>query len=77
MEKCHLTYVSLITRDSANNFTTRDFVTDKTMPELYELVNNYKPDIIWSDGANGPDSYWKAPEFIAWLYNDSPVKVIA
>lgn len=64
----------LYRQDGANNFTTRDFVVDKTMPELYELVNNYRPDIIWSDGANGPDEYWKAPEFIAWLYNDSPVK---
>ncbi|XP_039251545.2 alpha-L-fucosidase-like [Styela clava] len=61
-------------QDKDNNFTTRDFVLDKTMPELYELVNNYKPDVIWSDGSNGPDDYWRAAEFIAWLYNDSPVK---
>ncbi len=33
--------------DKASNWTKQDFVSSKTMPELYELVNRYKPELIW------------------------------
>ncbi|KAG1673191.1 Alpha-L-fucosidase [Nymphon striatum] len=60
--------------DKKNNFKTQQYVIQKAMPELYELVNTYKPDLIWSDGDAGPPSYWNSTNFLAWLYNDSPVK---
>ncbi|WAR31295.1 FUCO-like protein [Mya arenaria] len=52
--------------DQKNGFQTRNFP---------QLVNNYRPDVIWSDGSwLAADTYWQSPEFLAWLYNDSPVK---
>ena len=41
------------------------------------MVNNYQPDVIWADGDWGPgmdENYYKSKEFLAWLYNESPVK---
>ncbi|XP_055979086.1 tissue alpha-L-fucosidase [Sorex fumeus] len=61
--------------DKKNNFKTQFFVKEKTMPELYDLVIRYRPDLIWSDGDwESTDSYWNSTGFLAWLYNDSPVK---
>ncbi|KAL5013416.1 hypothetical protein ScPMuIL_007686 [Solemya velum] len=64
----------LYLQDKSRNFTTRDFVKMKTMPELMEIVNAYHPEVIWSDGDwEAPAEYWQSQEFLAWLYNDSPV----
>ncbi|KAL5021237.1 hypothetical protein ScPMuIL_000392 [Solemya velum] len=65
----------LYLEDEANQYKTQKFVWGKTMPELYDLVNTYKPDLIWSDGAwMAKDIYWNSTNFLAWLFNDSPVK---
>jgi alpha-L-fucosidase len=51
------------------------FVDEHFLPQVKDLVNSYKPDILWADGDWEIDaSEWKAPELIAWLYNESPVK---
>lgn len=51
------------------------YVSEHMMPQLKDLVVRYKPDIIWPDGEwEHSSDEWKSREFLAWLYNESPVK---
>lgn len=51
------------------------YVSQHMLPQLKELVLKYQPDIIWPDGEwEHPSATWKSEEFLAWLYNESPVK---
>ena len=46
-------------------------------PQLYDLVNTYKPDYLWTDGDwEAKDSYWKSKEFLSWLFNERYSHVI-
>ncbi|CAL4115880.1 unnamed protein product, partial [Meganyctiphanes norvegica] len=66
---------SMYLEDKSNNFSTQDFVFRKTLPELYEIVNAYEPEVIFSDGDwEAPDTYWNSTTFLVWLFNESPVK---
>jgi alpha-L-fucosidase len=43
-------------------------------PQFKDLVTRYSPSIIFSDGEwEVPSEQWRAPELLAWLFNDSPV----
>lgn len=40
-------------------------------PQIYDLVNKYKPDVLWADGDwEASSDYWMSKDFLAWLYND-------
>ncbi|XP_065658385.1 tissue alpha-L-fucosidase isoform X2 [Hydra vulgaris] len=61
--------------DKKNDFKTQEFVKRKIMPQLYDLVHKYEPLYIWSDGDwEAKSDYWNSAKFLAWLYNESPVK---
>lgn len=61
--------------DKASGWETQSFPRAKALPELVEIVERYHPDIVWSDGEwEAPDTYWNSTSFLAWLYNDSPVR---
>ncbi|KAI6210728.1 Alpha-L-fucosidase [Aphelenchoides besseyi] len=54
---------------------TANYPTQISLPQMYEIVNKYQPEVLWSDGDwEQPPEYWKSQEFLAWLFNDSPVK---
>ncbi|XP_017773781.1 PREDICTED: alpha-L-fucosidase [Nicrophorus vespilloides] len=61
--------------DRRSNFTRKTFVDRKIIPEMKELIEKYRPDVLWSDGDwEAYDDYWKSTEFLAWVYNESPVQ---
>jgi alpha-L-fucosidase len=51
------------------------FVEQHTWPQMKELINTYQPDVFWTDGDwDATAEEWKSQQFLAWLYNESPVK---
>ncbi|MEJ0085065.1 MAG: alpha-L-fucosidase [Pseudomonadota bacterium] len=50
------------------------YVTRHLFPQFKDLVTRYSPTVIFSDGEWSLDSArWRAPELLAWLFNESPV----
>lgn len=51
------------------------YIDTHMWPQLKELVTLYEPDIVWPDGEwDFGSETWKSEEFLAWLYNESPVR---
>lgn len=51
------------------------FAAEHTWPQMKDLINNYQPDVFWTDGDwDASDEVWKSKEFLTWLYNESVVK---
>lgn len=56
------------------NESTQNFVDHKILPELQEIVEKYKPEVVWSDGDwEMSDTYWKSTEFLTWLFTNTSV----
>jgi alpha-L-fucosidase len=50
------------------------YVEHHMLPQMRDLVNRYQPDVLWTDGEWDHESpRWRAEEFLAWLFNESPV----
>jgi alpha-L-fucosidase len=51
------------------------YVSEHMMPQFKDVVTRYKPSIIFSDGEwEQTSAFWRSPELLAWLLNESPVK---
>jgi len=50
------------------------YINHHMLPQMKDLVTRYEPDIFWPDGEwDHRSETWKSAEFLAWLYNESPV----
>jgi alpha-L-fucosidase len=50
------------------------YIRRHMIPQFKDLVTRYQPSVIFSDGEwDLPSEQWRAPELLAWLFNDSPV----
>jgi alpha-L-fucosidase len=55
--------------------TLTEYIDQHMFPQMKDLVTTYKPDIFWTDGEwDYPSEQLRSTEFLAWLYNESPVK---
>lgn len=51
------------------------YVDQHMLPQMKDLVLRYEPAIVWPDGEwEHPSETWRSTEFLAWLFNESPVK---
>jgi alpha-L-fucosidase len=51
------------------------YVDEHMLPQMKEVVSRYKPAVIFADGEwDMPPEKWRSTEFLAWLYNESPVR---
>lgn len=51
------------------------YVEQHMLPQLRDLVERYQPALIFADGEwEHPSELWRSPEFLAWLFNESPVR---
>lgn len=68
--------------DDVEAFEETTIYTDTIVwPDVEYLVENYEPSVLWFDGDQDiirqyfpSTNYWKTPQLLAWLYNESPVK---
>ncbi|MBE0649009.1 MAG: alpha-L-fucosidase [Bacteroidales bacterium] len=53
-----------------------DYVEGHVIPQLKEVVMQYHPSLIFSDGGEWDfgEDFWHTKEFLAWLYNEAPNK---
>jgi alpha-L-fucosidase len=52
-----------------------NYVNDTMIPDLQDLVERYQPDVLYVDGEwSYPSDHWQTRPFLAWLFNDSPVR---
>ena len=53
----------------------KKYVALHMWPQMKDVIETYKPDVFWTDGEwEETAETWRSTEFLAWLYNESPVR---
>ncbi len=61
--------------DDLANADIPRYAQEKMIPQLKELVETYRPSVLFTDGEWSYDSSkWHSLDFLTWLYNESPVR---
>jgi alpha-L-fucosidase len=51
------------------------YVEEHMLPQLKDIVRRYRPSLLFADGEwEHPSEVWRSAEFLAWLFNESPVR---
>ncbi len=51
------------------------YAFEHALPQLHDLITKYQPWVLWADGDwEATPEVWRSQEFLAWLYNQSPVR---
>jgi len=51
------------------------YVKRHLIPQFKDVVTRYAPSVIFADGEwDHPDTMWRSPEMLAWLFNSSPCR---
>jgi alpha-L-fucosidase len=51
------------------------YISQHMWPQMKDVINTYKPEVFWTDGEwDETAETWKSKQFLAWMYNESPVK---
>lgn len=52
-----------------------EYVEEHLHPQFKDLVDRYKPSLIFADGEwDQPSEIWRSTELLAWLFNESPCR---
>jgi alpha-L-fucosidase len=55
--------------------TINQYIDQHMFPQMKELINTYKPDILFTDGEwDYTSDELRSAQFLQWLFNESPVK---
>ena len=62
-------------RNDPENADISSYAREKMIPQLKELVETYRPQLLFTDGEwSYPSAQWHSLEFLTWLFNESSVR---